>query len=360
MIAARSEWPRWARVATSPWVVSPIVVLGLLVSAVAGYGAYTRSRPTNYARGGIFAPIPSQTPSGPGLAVVPSSAPTSVASVAASGSPSTTSTPPSERDHTAAAGSTVGGTSAGGHVAPSVSTPAVGTYTLAVDGSEHVEFGPFSACTNTFPTQSQLVVSRATGEPGTSFNFDQRLYPGTPSKHDERHIYRYTSGSMLLSYEEATVTCAGIKQSTTVNYDPAQIRVELPLRVGAQWHSRGGDSTRTEDATGKVTGTDHVTISGHSYLTYVIDTTVSMTGSESGSRQQRWWWSPELGMPVKWHESLSGSRSGASYSENATYTVTRVPCPAPAPPPSPPQARARPADHAQIALQTRVLRAISA
>ena len=325
MIAARSEWPRWARVATSPWVVSPIVVLGLLVSAVAGYGAYTRSRPTNYARGGVFAPIPSQTPTGQGLAVVPSSAPTSVASVAASGSPSTANTTPSETDHRPTGGSTVGGTTAAGHVAPAVSTPAVGTYTLAVDGSEHVEFGPFSACTNTFPTQSQLVVSRATGEPGTSYNFDQRLYPGTPNKHDERHIYRYTPSSVLLSYEEATVTCAGIKQSTTVNYDPAQIRLQLPLRVGAQWHSRGGDSTRTEDATGKVAGTDHVTISGHSYLTYIIDTTVSMSGSESGSRQQRWWWSPDLGVPVKWRESLSGSRSGASYSENATYTVTRLP-----------------------------------
>src|SRR3954462_4758702 len=114
MIAARSEWPRWARVATSPWVVSPIVVLGLLASAVVGYGAYTRSRPTNYARGGVFAPIPSQTPSGPGAAVVPSSAPTSMASVASSrgpsGSPSGASTTSTQTDPTRARGATVGGT----------------------------------------------------------------------------------------------------------------------------------------------------------------------------------------------------------------------------------------------------------
>src|SRR3954471_19598244 len=115
MIAARSEWPRWARVATSPWVVSPVVVLGLLVSAVVGYGAYTRSRPTNYARGGVFAPIPSQTPSGPGLAVVPSSAPTALASVAPSGSPSTASTASSATNQTTTAGgATVGGTTAAG------------------------------------------------------------------------------------------------------------------------------------------------------------------------------------------------------------------------------------------------------
>src|SRR3954447_8634379 len=119
MIAARSEWPRWARVATSSWVVSPVVVLGLLVSAVAGYGAYTRSRPTNYARGGVFAPIPSQMPSGPGVAVVPSSAPPSIASAAPSGSPTAGSTTSSQTEHTAARGSTVGETTAAGHVAPS-------------------------------------------------------------------------------------------------------------------------------------------------------------------------------------------------------------------------------------------------
>src|SRR3954451_3066964 len=110
MIAARSEWSRWARVATSPWVVSPIVVLGLLVSAVAGYGAYTRSRPTNYARGGLFARVASQAPGGRGLAVVRSSAPTAVASTAPSGSPSTASTASSATNQpTTAGGATVGG-----------------------------------------------------------------------------------------------------------------------------------------------------------------------------------------------------------------------------------------------------------
>src|SRR3954465_13419755 len=49
---SRSTWPRWARVATSPWLVSPLVVFALLAGAYVGYGAWTRSRPTHYARGG--------------------------------------------------------------------------------------------------------------------------------------------------------------------------------------------------------------------------------------------------------------------------------------------------------------------
>ena len=56
-----------------------------------------------------------------------------------------------------------------------------------------------------------------------------------------------------------------------------------------------------------------LTVAGTGYQVYVITTHVNMTGSESGTRDQTWWWSPALGMPLQWHEGLSGSRSGASY-----------------------------------------------
>jgi hypothetical protein len=50
-----------------------------------------------------------------------------------------------------------------------------------------------------------------------------------------------------------------------------------------------------------------------------------MTGDEKGTRDQRWWFSPDLGVPLKWHESLKGSRSGATYSEDVTCTVVGTP-----------------------------------
>jgi hypothetical protein len=300
-------------------------VLVLLVGAFAGYGAWSRSRPTHYARGGSFAvddpaatasPLPSAT----SLTGVTAPKPTTTAmpGAAASAMPSAT-----------AGNTTLTGTAPGG-VAPAavddaIVTPRTGAYQVQVSGSEHVKFGPFSACTNTFPASTQLVVQRAAGEPSGSFNFDQRYFPATANKHDERHIYRYTKSTVTLTYEEATVTCSGIKQSTTVNYDPAQTRIQLPLTVGATWHSHGGDANRTEDASSKIAGTTHLTVAGRSYLTYVIDTRIAMSGSESGTRDQRWWWAPALGVPLKWSESLSGSRSGASYSADVTCTVSKLP-----------------------------------
>src|SRR5205823_13599563 len=129
-------------------------------------------------------------------------------------------------------GSTSGGSTSGGSTSTAPAVPATGTYTLAVDGSENVKFGPYSACHNTFPSRSSLVISSASGEPAGSYNFDQRFFPSSSGKHDERHIYRYTDSGVTLTFEEATVTCAGVKQSTTVNYSPVQLRVPQTLRVG--------------------------------------------------------------------------------------------------------------------------------
>jgi hypothetical protein len=196
---------------------------------------------------------------------------------------------------------------------------------LAVEGSEHVNFGPFKACNNTFPTTASLGITKASGESATSYNFDLRLFPGRANKHDERHIYRYTKNGVYLDYEQATVTCAGIKQSTAVNFAPPQLRGTFPLAVGSTWSNNGGNSERTEKGTSKVSGTTHLTVEGKSYLVYVIDTAITMSGSESGTRSQRWWYSTALGIPLKWHEEQTGARSGAKYSADVTCRVTDLP-----------------------------------
>jgi hypothetical protein len=196
---------------------------------------------------------------------------------------------------------------------------------LAVSGSESAKFGPISACNNTYPSRATLDVHHATGESPTSYDFDMRLYPGSPNKHDERHIYTYSKNSVVLTYEAETVTCSGIKQSTAVDYSPHQTRVELPLTVGASWHNHGGGTSRTETGTSQVVRRTTVSIQGTSYPVYEIVTKLTMTGSETGTRDQTWWYSPQLAMPLKFSETLQGKRSGANYSESYTASVISLP-----------------------------------
>jgi hypothetical protein len=204
-------------------------------------------------------------------------------------------------------------------------TPRVGVYKLAVDGKEKVDFGPVSFCSRTLPTETTLVVAPAQGEPTGSLNFDIRYYPGSAGQHDERHIYRYTGDRVLLGYENATVTCGGVQQASEVSYSPPQVRAELPLRVGATWDSTGGDAQRTEEAHSSVLRTETLNVGSAAVKSFVIETKVRITGSETGSRVQRWWYAPSLALPVKWFEHIDGSRSGATYSEDATVTVVSTP-----------------------------------
>src|SRR3954453_8062503 len=339
----RDGWPRWARGATSPWLISPLLVVALAVGGFTAYGAWTRAHPTHYARGGDSFGVdslltsPSASPSGQKAkvdrkgkkppAAVTAKKMVAVTTARSNGARSGGGT--TAGGSSTSGGSTSGGsTSAGSTSSPTPSRPvqpAAGTYTLSVNGSAKVRFGPYSACHHTFPTTSARVISPASGEPSGSYDFDQRFFPNNAGKHDERHIYRYTDRGVFLSFEQATVTCAGVKQSTTVNYSPLQLRVPSTLRVGQSWSNSGGDSGRTERGTSKVTGTATLTVGGRSYRTFVIDTHLDLSGDEKGSRDQRWWWAPDLGVPLKWHEALSGSRSGATYSEDATLAVVRTP-----------------------------------
>jgi len=329
----RPAWPRWARVASSAWVLSPLLVFALLIGTFFAYGAYSRSRPTHYSRGGDnFALVPGSASPSPAASATAkkghaakTTQPGKTAAVRAGGSTVVTTTGGHSAHGQSSGQSTSGAQTSGGTTSSGPVYPATGTYALSVDGEEHVKFGPFSACSNKFPTSSSLVIQPASGEPAGSYDFDHRFYPNNANRHDERHIYRYTSAGVFLGFEQATVTCGGVKQSSAVNYQPTQKRVQLPLSTGATWHTDGGDGSRTEKATFDVVGQDSVTVEGRAYTTWVIDTHVSMSGDETGTRDQRWWWSPDLAVPLKWHESLSGKRSGATYSEDVTVTVVGLP-----------------------------------
>jgi hypothetical protein len=203
--------------------------------------------------------------------------------------------------------------------------PVVGTYRVTVSGSEQVRFGPVSFCSRDFPAQTTWTVHHADGEGPAVFAVDQRYFPGQEGQHDERHLYRYATGDVHLEFEQATVTCAGQRQSSAVTFTPPQPRILAPLKVGAHWASTGGDAQRTEEISARVLRTETLTVAGRRIPTYVVETHVQITGSESGSRTQRWWWAPSLALPVRVFEEITAQRSGGQYTSSATTTVTGLP-----------------------------------
>ena len=306
------------------WV--PVLVLAVVIAGFKGYGAYTRSKPVDYARGGDFGAVPATTPAAGETPGTTPGAAAPTATPAATAGPAVTSLPravASAAPTRAASVPTAAPQPSRAAALPVV--PKAGVYRLSVTGEEKVTFGPFSFCDQTLPSSTSLVVKPAAGEAPGSYDFDVAYFPGSTGRHDERHIYRFTPAAVSLSYEIATVTCQGVRQSSATSFAPVQPRVQLPLAVGKSWHYTGGGSNRTEDATFQVLRTETLTIAGRAISTYVIRTTTSFTGDESGTRDQTWWYAPSLALPVKWHEKQTGQRSGASYTGEITSTVVSLP-----------------------------------
>lgn len=206
-----------------------------------------------------------------------------------------------------------------------MTAPAAGSYGLAVSGQEDARFGPLSFCGRKLPTASQMVVAPAEGEPDGSYNLDVRYYPDDAGQHDERTILRYAPDAVSLRFESGAVTCAGIRSTSEVSYPDGQAAVRLPLHVGATWSGTGSGPQRQVTYTVRVLDRQAVTVQGERFDTYVIERRSTFTGTESGQRTQRWWYSPRLAVPLRWEDQVTGSRSGASYTGRITVTVDSLP-----------------------------------
>jgi hypothetical protein len=289
----------------------PLVLVVAILAAFLIYGGVTRIGPTKFSRGGAFSvPVaPSPAP--------PSSAPPSLPSITPSGTrvPSLSPSPsggPSEKPSPPTATPAP---------ARGLALPRLGSYGVAIEGTERVRFGPVSFCSRGFPTRSTLVIKHAAGETPASFAFDHEF----SSLHKERHIYGYSTRGVFLDFEGASVNCGGIEQKTENSFKPPELKVKLPLHVGDTWRGRSVGAHRTENYSARVIRREPVSVRGRAYTTYVIDHSVEMTGDERGRRSQRWWYAPALAMALRWHEEIDASRMGATYSESATFRITSLP-----------------------------------
>ena len=289
---------------TSGWIVWPFGVISVLVVSLVVYGSVTTPGPPRPQRGGAFG------------------TPTSAPSTSPGASPSGTASPgatPSGPLPTPTATTFDKPTKLPPGAKSTFALPVTGNYTVRVDGNEGVHFTAFGFCNRGFPKTSTLIIKDEYQgrESPTSFQFDIAY----STLHSERHHYRYTPAGVFLDYEFAQVSCAGAAQATNLSYEPPQEKVRLPIRVGATWSGQGGDAERTETYSARVLRIETLAIDGRQIPTYVIETTIEMSGDEHGSRLQRWWYAPGLAMPVQWFESFDAARGPATYEANVTVTL---------------------------------------
>lgn len=206
--------------------------------------------------------------------------------------------------------------------------PATGRYRYAVDGWESTS-APGSR--RDFPGTADVVVrDRREGEAGTSVTIDLTY----SDSHDEQLVVRYGRQGAEITFEggEVSFFAGTVTESSAAEYAPPMVRVPAGAAPGDTWSGSAeardpddGTVLRRVEYTGRVRGTEQVTVAGRSLSTLVVEWRSEFTGSESGWRRQTLWFSPELGIWVKRHDRMHAERFGFSYDKDATLTLRELP-----------------------------------
>lgn len=208
-------------------------------------------------------------------------------------------------------------------VTSALRTPALGTYTYAVRGTE----GATGFGSRDFPPQMTMVVSREPKLPTDQLQFDLTY----SSDHEERQILAYRPDGVFLTYEAGSVTFT-VTQTSEAAYTPAMLQVPHPLAVGATSSGTstakdpGGNVVRVIDWTVRVSGTEAIDAADQPVDAWVVhlDRKSRPGTSEQETRRRTGWFDASRGLWVKWTDSLQASRSfgPGSFSYNEEVTVT--------------------------------------
>ena len=315
-----------------------LVLATALLLALSLFGAYQvgvrERRPPSFSRGGAFQAgsrlraenspsdkanpaspeaAAASTPAGGGLTASPSNGAASGSGAATvAGAPATGSTA------TTAAGAAPGSSGAPGG-GPASGQPALGTYTYDITGTEAVTgFGSRS-----FPPTMTITAHKAAGLAADEVDFDLDF----SSDHTEREIVAYRNHSVDLDYEAGSIRFGPMTQTDEGSYVPPMSIIPLAGTTlsGSSAAQTGGTTSRVEDWTTTVTGSQVVTVGGRALQCIVVKVhRQTRPGySDQETRDTTYWYSPALHTWVKWAQTMHGQRNyGVTFTYDEQFTAT--------------------------------------
>ena len=216
-----------------------------------------------------------------------------------SGSAAAVATTTTVAKKTAGAPQTGGSTSSGsGSAAPAPAAP--GRY--VVDQSGGVTAGVYQTSN---PPQGTLVIDPV--QPN-GVQMSHRYVSSNSQPSDTATEYT-AKGPYILSTSEQ-----GPQGNTTCTFNPPIPAPPWPTSAGQTFGSQGNCGSFTVSVQGRVAGTQTDTLrDGETFTVWVIDSTLTLSGSVTGSGTQVDWYAPALRLPLHEQVDLNGTYSGVSF-----------------------------------------------
>lgn len=297
-----------------------LLALVVVVAGVIRLGTH-KSSPSTPATGPgtTLAPIETSTPPPPVQASTPATPPSPTPSATAThhhkakatSSPSASSsashkstasaTPSSHATHTA----TPSASSSAALV-----TPTLGSYSYATSGSEKL-----AGQTRNYPTKSKITLAK------DGYCVSSTWQPISQHKEVQVVCPAGTQAVQLRS-EAQTIGVGGFNVTQTLSCDSSAIVYATALKAGSTWSFTCTGSGATAKQQAKAIGFKTLTIGGKSVkaLHVHIDTTIS--GGDTGTATEDYWYAPSLGMLVKEKMVTNAKQGTFTYAGHYTLTLT--------------------------------------
>lgn len=222
------------------------------------------------------------------------------------GTSSGSSGSPSGSSHSAA-GTPAPAGSSGTPSGPGPATP--GTYTYSQTGQTS-----FLGTTQKAPAQGTIVVEAPSAQGPGAWSQEWESYVD-PSQSPSDTTFAITPSGISVVTE--VISMDG--QSFTCTFSPPLQVLDWPPTVGYQFSGTGNCGSFTAHASGKIAGTQTVTVGGSPVSCFVIDTDVTTTGSVSATSTETDWFDPTAEVDAQQQASEQGSYDGVSF----TSTLSR-------------------------------------
>ena len=201
------------------------------------------------------------------------------------------------------------------HTGPTrVSVPTPGAWRYHLEGTRKVGA---AGSNQPFSEDVTTQVSRVGGDDQSP---EMRLVTQSSNgSQDDRRGYGPAAVEML----STQVSSSGISFGGT--FQPPQQLIRWPEHVGDAWTSDWTTGSTNGHTTNKVTSARQVTVAGHSYSCWVVQTDTTFSGSAQGQQHQTACWVAELGMSVDDNQQYQGSYNGVSFNVVTHATLLATP-----------------------------------
>jgi hypothetical protein len=187
-----------------------------------------------------------------------------------------------------------------------VVVPTYGSYSYATSGSEKTSFPGTS---RNFPSTTSIKIAKAGG-------CATRTWRPIPQHKEVQTLCPKGSNTLLLKSDQQRISFYGVSTNQKLVCGSKAVVYSTQLRAGDTWKFVCKSAQTTAHQVAEAIGFGHLTVAGKSVRVLHVHVTTTVTGSESGTSTQDYWYAPSLGLLVKNTGKVNAKQGNVVYTEN--------------------------------------------